>query len=73
MGRRPGSLNRPREELPVAIVEAAASLSLIDQAIARTQDRIWQRSIEKEDRDEEYRLLAKLRELKEAKCRLQQT
>jgi hypothetical protein len=57
----------------VAIVEAAASLSLIDQAIARTQDRIWQRSIEKEDRDEEYRLLAKLRELKEAKCRLQQT
>lgn len=69
MGRRPGSLNRPRAELASKILEHSASLELIDQAIARTELRIWVRSIEKEDRDQEYRLLQRLKQLREAKCR----
>ena len=69
MGRRPGSVSRPQAELSARVLERSASLDLIDQAIARTELRIWVRSIEKEDRDEEYRLLQRLRQLREAKCR----
>lgn len=69
MGRRPGSLNRPRPELESKILDRSASVELIDQAIARTELRIWVRSIEKEDRDQEYRLLQRLKQLREAKCR----
>ena len=69
MGRRPGNLSRPKHDVLASVLERSASLELIDQAIARTELRIWVRSIEKEDRDQEYRLLQRLRQLREAKCR----
>jgi hypothetical protein len=69
MGRRPGNLSGPKHDVLPSALERSASLELIDQAIARTELRIWVRSIEKEDRDQEYRLLQRLKQLREAKCR----
>ena len=46
------------------VASATASDDLLEQAIRRTEERIGLRSLEKEDRDHEYRLLARLRALR---------
>lgn len=65
MGRRPGSLNRPKPSLSSDELDKCASPSMVRAAILRTEERICHRGLEKEDRDHEYRLLSRLRLLLE--------